>query len=124
MVRFLLFTRFRQQINVDTIKQLRYKQLSNKEIHMTKKYELTDETVECNGRKLFRIQAINDFGSVRAGDLGGYIESEYNLCHDGDAWVYGYAQVYGNAQVSGDAQVYGDAWVYGDAQVYGDAHGR
>ncbi|AGF87662.1 Uncharacterised protein [Streptococcus suis] len=27
------------------------------------------------------------FGSVEVGDLGGYIEKEENLSHDGNAWV-------------------------------------
>jgi len=79
---------------------------------MTKKYKLTDEYVMHFGRKLFRIVAVASFASVSAGELGGYIEKEQNLSHDGDAWVYG------NAQVYGDARVYGDAWVYGDARVH------
>ena len=94
---------------------------------MNKKYELTDETQEWNGRTLHRIRALADFGDVKAGELGGWIEKEENLSHNGNAWVYGDAQVCGDAWVCGDAQVCGDAWVYGDAQVcnnarvYGDA---
>ena len=80
-----------------------------------KKFELTDEFKIVFGRKLFRIRALVSFGNVESGDLGGCVEKEENLSHDGDA------QVYGDAQVCGDAQVYGDAWVSGDAQVYGDA---
>ena len=83
-----------------------------------KKYELTSDFVELfDGRKLFRIKAlvaIEKYG-VSVGDLGGYIEKEENLCHDGDAWVYGNAEVYGNARVSGNAEVSGNARVYGDA---------
>ena len=86
-----------------------------------KKYELTSETKVFFGRTLHRIRALASFGTVKAGDLGGWIEQEDNLSHDGDAWVCGDAQVYGNARVCGNAQVYGDAWVCGDAQVYGDA---
>ena len=89
-----------------------------------KKYELLqDQTIEWRGRTLYRICALRDFGSVHAGDVGGYIECEHNLSQNGNAWVYGDAQVYGDAWVYGNAQVYGDAWVYGDAQVYGDADG-
>lgn len=29
------------------------------------------------------------FGDVKEGELGGYLEKEENLDHDGDAWVYG-----------------------------------
>lgn len=69
-----------------------------------KKFELTSEFVtNISGTKLFRIKALVEFGDVKAGDLGGYIEKEENLDHDGDAWVYGDAQVSGDARVSGDA---------------------
>lgn len=80
-----------------------------------KKYRLTEETTKVGNRPLYRIQALRDFGNVKEGDIGGYIESEKNLSQDGNAWVYG------DACVSGDACVYGDARVYGDACVYGNA---
>ena len=86
-----------------------------------KKYELTAEFIEKWGKKLFRIKALISFGSVEAGELGGYVEKEDNLAQDGNAWVYGNAEVYGNARVYGNAEVYGDARVCGDAEVYGDA---
>lgn len=71
---------------------------------------------------LRRIVALRDFGDVKAGDKGGWIEKEENLSQDGNAWVCGDAWVFGNAQVCGKARVYGKAWVCGDAQVCGDAH--
>ena len=75
-----------------------------------KKFELTTEFVtNIFGTKLFRIKALIEFGNVKAGELGGYIEKEENLSQKGDAWVYGDAQVYGDARVCGDARVYGDA---------------
>lgn len=86
-----------------------------------KKYELTSEYIEVLGKKLFRIRALRDFGNVKTGDLGGYIEKEENLSHKGKAWVYGNAWVFGNARVYDDARVYGNAWVYDDASVYDDA---
>ena len=85
------------------------------------KYEiLKDEFIEFNDRKLYRIKALKDFCDVIKGAVGGYIESERNLSHEGDAWVSGNARVYGNAQVSGNAWVYGDAWVSGNARVSGN----
>ena len=60
---------------------------------MEKKYILTDETIEHLGHTLHRIKAVRDFDCVRAGDLGGFIESEKNLDHDGDARVSGEARV-------------------------------
>ena len=87
-----------------------------------KKFELTAEFVtNVFGKKLFRIKALVAFGNVEKGELGGFIEKEDNLSHDGDAWVFGNARVSGNARVYDDAQVYGDARVYDDAQVYGNA---
>ena len=112
------------------------------------KYELTNETITIdNGKTLYRIRALIDikaFG-VKIGDLGGYIEKEYNLSHDCNAWVsdnamvygdariydntivysdarvYGYARIYGNAAISGNAMIYGNSWVSDNAMVYGDA---
>ena len=81
-----------------------------------KKFELTAESVTNNfGKKLFRIKSLVDFGDVKKDELGGFVEKEENLSHDGDA------RVCGNAEVSGDARVYGNARVYGDAQVSSDA---
>ena len=74
-----------------------------------KKFELTANVKMWFGKKLFQIRALISFGNVTAGDLGGYVESERNLDHDGNAWVYG------DARVSGNAWVYGDAWVSGNA---------
>ena len=90
---------------------------------MSKKYEFTDETITVNGIILHRIKAVIDFDrfGVKAGDLGGFIEVEANLSHDGDAWVYGDALVSGNTLVSGNAKVSGDAWVSGNAKVSGAA---
>ena len=94
-----------------------------------KKFKLTSEfIVDISGVKLFRIKALIEFGNVKAGDLGGYIEKEENLSHMGNAWVSGNAQVSGDARVSGNARVSGDAQVFGDARVSGDkdyayAHG-
>ena len=101
---------------------------------MDKKYEmLKDDTIEVGIRILHRIKALKDFNDVRKGDLGGYIEKEENLSHEGNCWIYDNANVFDDAWVFGDAQVYGDArvsnnakvcdntQVYGDARVFGDA---
>lgn len=86
-----------------------------------KKFELTTDEISFRGRKLFRIKALIDFDSVRAGDFGGWIEKEENLSFDENAWVSGNAKVYGNAEVCGNAKVYGNALAYGNAVVYGNA---
>ena len=95
---------------------------------MEKKYKLTEEICyDFLGIKLYRIEALKDFGIVKKGDKGGYIENENNLSQEGDCWIYGNTKVSdkaivcGNAQVSGNAQVFGNATVYGNALVYGNA---
>ena len=86
------------------------------------KYKLTDETMTTNsGVLLHRIECVDSFRNVKAGDKGGWIEKEENLSQYGDAWVYGDARVYENALVYENARVYGNAEVYGNARVYGNA---
>ena len=75
-----------------------------------KKYEFTGETKEIKllfrTAVLHRIRATVSFGFVKIGDLGGWIEKEENLSHEGKAWVWGNAKVWGNAEVCGDAEVF------------------
>ena len=111
------------------------------------KYKLTEETLTLeNGKVLHRIQALKDFADVKAGDLGGWIESEFNLSQEGNCWVYDEAQVFefarvvhnarvgyyskafrrasitGNAIIRDYAEVYGCAVVGEYARVVGSAH--
>ena len=88
---------------------------------MTKKYELVaDDCLRVGDRTVYRLRALRDFGDVKRGDLGGYVESESALSHSGDSWVQDVAQVYGpNGSVGGNARIKGEAWVLG--RVDGDA---
>ena len=88
---------------------------------MEKKYELlVGDCLRAGDRTVYRIRALRDFGDVRRGDLGGYVESEDNLSHFGQCWVYDAAQVYGDdAVVRDNGRVRGCAWVMG--VVEGDA---
>ena len=88
---------------------------------MEKKYKLTDETIDVEGKALYRIEALKDFCEIKNGDKGGFIESENNLAHEGNAWVYDDACVYDNAFVTDDAIVYDNARVYNDARLTDDA---
>ena len=88
---------------------------------MEKKYKLTEETINVCGRTLHRIEALKDFGDVKKGDKGGFIENENNLSQSGDCWVYDNVMVYGNANVYGDAKVYYNAEVCGNAKIYDNA---
>lgn len=79
-----------------------------------KKYKLlTDDTITIDGRMLYRIEALKDFGNVKKGQKGGYVESEDNLSHEGNCWVYGGAKVYNNAKVYDNAKVDGEACMHG-----------
>ena len=75
-----------------------------------KKFEFTGETKTISlffrTATLHRIRAVAEFGLVKIGDLGGWIEKEENLSHEGKAWVWGDAKVCGNAKVWGDAEVF------------------
>lgn len=84
---------------------------------MEKKYKLTDETIEFNGVKLHRIEALRDFSVVKKGDKGGFVQSEKNLSHDGDCWIYAEAKVFNDAYVSGDAICIGYSMIYENARV-------
>ena len=82
------------------------------------KYRLILEDYKINyGRKLYRIEALKDFGIVKAGELGGYIESENNLSFDGEAWVCENAEVFDDARVCNNALISGNARIYGNAIV-------
>jgi len=79
------------------------------------KYELTDESIEVDGRCLYRIRYIDD------DTLGGWLESKDNLLQNGNARVSGNAKVYGGACVSGDAHISGRACVFGNVRIFGNA---
>lgn len=97
---------------------------------MEKKYELTDDVIRETGGDgstafLYRIKALIDFECrgtrVHAGDLGGYVEGEDNLSHDGSCWIFDDAKVYDSAKVYGDAFVSASAEVSAYAEVYDQA---
>lgn len=92
-----------------------------------KKYEFTEETVTqwYGGEEviLHRIRALQNFkptqmdGEVYAGDLGGFIEKEDNLSHEGNCWVDEEAQVMRNARITDNAYVCGNTLIFEDAII-------
>ena len=86
----------------------------------TDKYTLTDDTITIGSITLYRIRALRAFGTVAAGDLGGYVASTDNLSQDGNAWVTDNARVADRAEVTDNALVAGHAWVTGNARVTRD----
>lgn len=88
---------------------------------MEKKFEMTNEIIGFEGKVLHRIRALKDFGDVKKGDLGGFIEKEDNLSQRGNSWVYDNAKVCYNALVTDDAYVSGKAIMYGYAIIANSA---
>jgi len=89
-----------------------------------KKYELIeDDTIKANGKTLYRIKALVDINKeVKAGDEGGYIESEENLATGPDkSWVYDDAMVFDKALVCNGSVIRGVAMVYGKAVITDEA---
>ena len=91
-----------------------------------KKYKFTGETKEIFTLSRFvilhRICAVSEFGTVKAGDLGGWIEREENLSHDGLAWVCNNATVSNNAIVCGNVCVRTNARICDNAMVSSTNH--
>lgn len=93
-----------------------------------KKYEFTGKTMQFEGRTLKRIRYVREMSyAITSGKIGGWIEHEGNLSHEGrccvidDSKVFGHASIMENAVVSDDAIVKDNAQIKGDAYVSGDA---
>ena len=123
---------------------------------MEKKYILTDERREIVDRHsrhitLYKIVAVKDFDvyalhkprvfignqkhieskiyvkHVKAGESGGWVETESNLSQEGNAWIDRGAVVFGNATIEGDAWVggkktaiCGEVLVCDEAKIFSD----
>ena len=83
------------------------------------------ELISSQEMGFYQLKAIREipFHGIRQGDLGGFVHGEFNLAHDGDAWIFGNAIVKDSARIEGDAAVYGiveeSARVEGNSIVYG-----
>ena len=86
------------------------------------KYKILYHTaIEFNGHTIYRIEANRNFADVKAGDLGGYIESAENLSDEGDCWIYNDAIVCDSAKVKDNAKVYDKAKIMDFSRVEKDA---
>lgn len=81
-----------------------------------RKYEFTGEEKIHKGRALRRIYRVSD------GLIGGWLETEENLDHRGDCFVYEEAWVYGNACVQDNAKASGYTRISGFAILRDKAH--
>jgi len=92
-----------------------------------RKYELVeDDFILHEGKKLYRIKALKRFitflGTIRRGDIGGYVEGYHNLSQEDYCWIFNDAKVYGNARIEDYATVAGGAEVFGNAVLKEDAN--
>lgn len=69
-------------------------------------------------RKMYRIKALRDIPAhnVKAGDLGGWVNSKSTLSHEGDCWIGGEAKIY--SEIRSNLTVFGNALVTGEAIAY------
>jgi hypothetical protein len=88
---------------------------------MSKKYKLTSEAKMIDGHKVYRIKALKSFNTiigrrVNKGDLGGWVESEANLSHDGTCWLFDETTGYENSRRTGNSVGYENSHQYGNSQ--------
>lgn len=88
-----------------------------------RKYSITDITRElADGRLLYRIVALCDFGPIRKGDLGGFVEHSGNLSQRGLCWIGGNAAALEDSKVTCDALLTDHAIIRDGVYVTGESH--
>ena len=95
-------------------------------------YEMKYELIPSDREGFYRVKALKDFGNVKKGDIGGYVECEDNLSQYGDCWIYDNAvvrdnaKIYNNAVVRDNARVCDNARIWGDSKIlnYGQVYGN
>lgn len=100
----------------------RFKEKEQKKMRGLKKYKiLENERKQIFDVEVYRIEALVDFGDVKKGDKGGYVQCEANLSHVGDCWIYDNAAVYNDAVVMENARIRDNATVRCNAIVRGNS---
>lgn len=90
---------------------------------VVKKYELTKiiTKLPC-GIILHRIRALRNIREgVKKGDLGGWVQTEWNLGHNNTSWIYGEAKCYHHGKVIKKAILYDSAVVRDQAFITDEA---
>ena len=83
-----------------------------------RKYEMTNITMEFEGRTLYRIRALKDFSNVEKGELGGWIQTEDNLSQEGDCWIYNNAKCIDNARMYDNSCMYDNSEMRGNSKMH------
>lgn len=89
---------------------------------MERKYNLSnpvEKLIENKTYFLHQLIAAKDFGNIKKGDLGGFIENEENLSQEGSCWVAQNACVFNRAKVVDNAYVCGASLIGDDSIVSG-----
>lgn len=68
--------------------------------------------------RAYRIRALRDFGFVKKGEIGGYIQYASNLSQEGNCWVNENSAGFGNVRITDDAYVK-DSIITGFVRVRG-----
>jgi len=89
---------------------------------MEKKYELIE--TDCDG--YYRIKALKDFQLItgeiiKAGDLGGLVESKHNLSQEGNCWIDYYSKAFVYSSVKDNAVLKDNSMAYNSSTVSGNA---
>ena len=91
-----------------------------------RKYEITNNTMEFEGRELHRIRALKNFADVEAGDLGGWVSNENNLSQEGCCWIYDEAKcmdnakMYDNSRMCDSSEMRDSSEMHGNSEIYGE----
>jgi UDP-3-O-[3-hydroxymyristoyl] glucosamine N-acyltransferase len=64
-----------------------------------------------DGRKLQRIRAIRSFSTINEGTIGGFIEVDENLSHNGNCWIADNAVAAGESRVRQNALLRDAAYI-------------
>ena len=88
---------------------------------MKKKYEITEEFLQLNDMQFHQIRALKDFGNVKKGDLGGYVQHSGNLSQEGECWISKNAKVYGDAKIYDNAIIEGNVLITNSAKIHDNA---
>ena len=86
---------------------------------MERKYNLSnsiEKLIENKTYLLYQLIAAKDFGNIKKGDLGGYVENEESLSQEGSCWVAQNACVFNSSKVVDNAYVCG-ASLIGDGSI-------
>ena len=49
---------------------------------------IRDDSFKCNTLNYYCLKAVKDFGYVRKGELGGYVQGYNKLSQSGNSWIY------------------------------------